>query len=123
MSSLQHFKLENELNENRNDIIGKFTKFVNDKLNTNISLENLAIYIKTIIELVEKSKFENSNKMKFSLLILKELINKLPDTDNKIALSLMLENKTIENIIELILDASKNKLKLNKKKFNLFNCF
>ena len=78
MSSLKHFTLENELNENKDNIIGKFTEYVKNKIpNNDISLKNISNYIKVTIEIVEKSKFENSNKMKFALLILCKLSNDL----------------------------------------------
>lgn len=126
MSSLKHFTLENELNENKDNIIGKFTEYVKNKIpNNDISLKNISNYIKVTIEIVEKSKFENSNKMKFALLILCKLIDdipELPEYDDKNILKKMITEKTLENLIEVILLASKNKLKLNKNKKSSFIC-
>ena len=126
MSSLKHFTLENELNENKDNIIGKFSDYVKKKLpNNNISLKNISNYIKVTIEIVEKSKFENSNKMKLVLLVLRKLIDdipELPEYDDKYILNKMINEKTLENLIEVILLASKNKLKLNKNKKSSFIC-
>ena len=123
MSSLKHFTLENELNENKDNIIDKFIEYVKNKIpNTNISLQNISNYIKVIIEIVEKSKFENSNKMKLALLILSKIIDNIPEYDDKNILKKMLSEKTLENFIEIILLASKNKLKLNKNKKYSFIC-
>jgi hypothetical protein len=85
-----------------------------------ISLPNINTLINYAIELSEKEKISGKEKRDFALKLIESAIAVLPDdTDalklNKEFLLTSYHNGNIADIIELVVDASKGKLNINKK--------
>ena len=85
-----------------------------------IRLPNVNTLIYYAIELSEKEKINGKEKKQFALKVIESAINVLPDdTDalklNKDFLLASYHNGNIADIIDLVIDASKGKLNVNKK--------
>lgn len=83
-------------------------------------LPNVNTLIYYAIELSEKEKISGKEKKQFALKVIESAINVLPDdTDalklNKEFLLTSYHNGNIADIIDLVIDASKGKLNINKK--------
>ena len=99
------------------------------KLKVNLkdtSLEpfNLHIILKYVMEAVENTPLKGEEQKNFALNLIRELINAQSDNDDKkLAMLTLLDNGTIGSMIDLIVDATKGKLDVNKLKNFGFNCF
>ena len=85
-----------------------------------IHLPNVNTLIQYAIDLSEKEKISGSDKKVFALKVIESAINVLPDdTDglklNKEYLLASLNNGSIADIIDLVVDASNGKIDINKK--------
>ena len=85
-----------------------------------IRLPNVNTLIYYAIELSEKEKITGKEKKDFALKVIESAINVLPDdTDalklNKDFLLASYHNGNMADIIDLVIDASKGKLNINKK--------
>lgn len=74
----------------------------------------LAIVIKHVMEVVENIPIKGKDQMKCAILIIGDLVNDLEDGNEKTLLINMIDNGSIKDTIELVVDASKGKLKINK---------
>ena len=89
-----------------------------------IHLPNLNTLVNYAIELSEKEKISGKEKKQFALKVIESAIDVLPnDTDalklNKEFLLASYHNGNIADIIDLVVDASKGKIDINKK-VNIF---
>ncbi len=85
-----------------------------------IRLPNLNTIINYAIELSEKERISGKEKKQFALKVIQSAIQVLPDdTDalklNKDFLLASYHNGNMADIIDLVIDASKGKLNINKK--------
>jgi hypothetical protein len=85
-----------------------------------IRLPNVNTLINYAIELSEKEKISGPEKKQFALKVIESAINVLPTEtqslqSNKEFLLVSLNNGSIADIIDLVVDASKGKLNINKK--------
>ena len=74
----------------------------------------LSIVIKHVMEVVENTPVKGKGQMNYALLIISDLVNELEDGQEKTLLIEMLDNGSIRDTIELVVDASKGNLKINK---------
>jgi len=85
----------------------------------NLNLEsnaNLVPILRIVMEAIEEKELTGPNQSKLAKMVLRVVIDNSVMTDENKRLSLeILENGLIENTIMLISDASKGKLKINKK--------
>tara|TARA_B100001540_G_C15720478_1_gene602779 strand:+ start:596 stop:1039 length:444 start_codon:yes stop_codon:yes gene_type:complete len=79
-----------------------------------IKPSTLSIVIKHTMEVIENTPVKGKAQLNYALLIIRDLVNELEDSDEKTLLIQMLDNGGIKDTIELVVDASKGKLKINK---------
>lgn len=97
-------------------IIQTLDIMVKEKLDLDSKADIVPI-LRIIMEAIEDKKLSGPQQKELAKMILQNVINKssMKDEDKKICLELI-DNGIIENTIDLISDASKGKLKINKKK-------
>jgi len=77
-------------------------------------LPNLQSIILLAIETVEYKKIKSHDKKAAALQIVYNFIDTLPESENKIFLTNCYDNGNIADMIDLVVDASKGKLKINE---------
>jgi hypothetical protein len=77
-------------------------------------LPNLQSIILLAIESVEYKKIKSHDKKAAALQIVYNFIDTLPESENKIFLTNCYDNGNIADMIDLVVDASKGKLKINE---------
>jgi hypothetical protein len=98
-------------------IKSELIKEVKNKLhNTNIVLGSSTIHIviKYAMEAVECLLIDGMIQKNYAITIINELINELPESNEKQFLLNMSNQGNIDNIIELVIDASKGRININK---------
>ena len=101
---------------NLSNLLENSLKNVKSKLSIiTISPSTLHLLVKYVMEEVEIQHIKGSEQKDLSLELIKHLITDLSDEDDKEILLILLKTGTISNIIDLIIDATKRKLKINKK--------
>ena len=80
--------------------------------------------LKVIIENIETIDIKNGDKKEIAIDILKDYLVVIPPSSYKEALRGAIDNDIISEIIDLVVMASKNQLKINKKTFKklFLNC-
>lgn len=79
-----------------------------------IKPSTLSIVIKYTMEAVENTPVKGMDQMNYAVRIIRDLVNELEDSEEKTLLIQMLDNDSIKDTIELVVDASKGNLKINK---------
>lgn len=74
----------------------------------------LSIVIKHVMEVVENTPVKGKDQMNYAVLIISDLVNELEDGQEKTLLIEMLDNGSVRDTIELVVDASKGNIKINK---------
>ena len=113
-----------EDNKTVNDSLDELTKelliqtadmMVQDSLNLESSA-NLVPILRIVMEAIEEKEMSGPDQSKLANMVLRKLIDNSVMTDDNKKLSIeILENGLLENTMMLISDASKGKLKINKK--------
>jgi hypothetical protein len=102
-----------ELQEKVQDINTLLLKKITENISKeNINIKSLSIILKNVLEVVDKQKLLGPSKRLLAI----ELIELLFKDDEE---KKLLSNDIIGNIIDLIVDASKHKININKKKNKL----
>jgi hypothetical protein len=85
-----------------------------------INSSNLINVLKNIIEIVELIKIKGSDKKIYAINLLRLLINDytMEKKDKKLCMDI-LDNNIISDMIDIIVLASKNKIKINKNRFKI----
>lgn len=88
--------------------------------NIELSYNNFNLILHHILEVVELTKTSGENKKDKAIYLIKQIIDKsnIDDKEKKIYYEII-DNNIISNIIDLIVLASKNKIKINKKKLKI----
>ena len=88
--------------------------------NIELSYNNFNLILGHILEVVELTKTSGKNKKDKTIYLIKQIIDKsnIDDKEKKIYYEII-DNNIISNIIDLIVLASKNKIKINKKKLKI----
>lgn len=92
-------------------------EFKNKFSEVQINSSNLINVLKNIIEIVELIKIKGSDKKIYAINLLRLLINDstMEKKDKKLCMDI-LDNNIISDMIDIIVLASKNKIKINKDK-------
>ena len=95
-------------------------EFKNKFREVHINSSNLINVLKNIIEIVELIKIKGSDKKIYAINLLRLLINdSTMEKKEKEMCIFMLDNNIISDIIDIIILASKNKIKINKNRFKI----
>lgn len=87
---------------------------VKEKLgDVEVKSNTMHIIIKYVIETVERFPTTGLERKELSLSIIKDLVNELPESSEKIFIQDTLSNGLISNTIDLIVSASKGELSIN----------
>ncbi len=87
---------------------------IKQKVSTiNICPSTLHLILKYVMEEVESTPIKGVQQKEFALKLIRELITDLTDKEDEETLLKLLDNGTISNIIDLIVDASNGKLNIN----------
>ena len=81
---------------------------------TPINVQSIHLIIKTVIEVIEGSPIKGSEQKTLALKILRQLFIDFTDDDIESTLINLLDSGAIGNIIDLVIDASKGKINVNK---------
>lgn len=102
----------------------KALSLLKEKLNVETLNSDLIVkFVVLVMELVEDTDVKGKSQKDLVLHIVSEIINesKLADEEKKLYLTILNSNNT-SNTIDLIVDASKGNLNLNKVKKTAFSC-
>ena len=89
------------------------TKFGEKK----ITVSTVHLILKESMELVDDLKCDGNDKKKHVIFITKALIMDLVEDENeRIVLIMIIDRELVENMVDLIIAASKGRLNINKKK-------
>ena len=80
---------------------------------TNLNVLNLHIIIKSVMEIVEATPIKGAEQKIFAIKILREVIDEKVTGEEEAMLLLLIDNGTVGNLIDLVVDASKGKLNIN----------
>ena len=80
---------------------------------TNLTVLNLHIIIKSVMEIVEATPIKGAEQKTFAIKILREIIDEKVTGQEEAMLLLLIDNGTVGNLIDLVVDASKGKLNIN----------
>ena len=83
----------------------------------------LHLLIKYVMEEVENQPIKGSEQKDLALKLIKNLIIDVPDKEDEDTLLKLLNDGTISNIIDIIIDATKGKLNINKTIKIASSCF
>jgi len=84
---------------------------------SDIRVDNLIYVLKCVLEVVELTKVEGPEKKRLAMVLLDELINEsnMISSDKK-KYTQLIKDGILQDTIDLIVSASKHKIKINKKK-------
>jgi len=106
---------EIELNEFTNSILKNILLVVNNNLsNAPLTSTNLALVINFTLHAVEDAPVKGPQQLNYALMVIKKLINDLNDSDEKKCLTMLYNNGSIKDTIQMVVDATKGKLNINK---------
>ena len=80
---------------------------------TNLTVLNLHTIIKAVMEIVEATPIKGTEQKTFALKILREIIDEKVIEEEEVMLLVLIDNGTVGNLIDLVVDASKGKLNVN----------
>lgn len=83
----------------------------------------LHLLVKYVMEEVENQPIKGSEKKDLALKLIKNLIIDVPNKEDEETLLKLLNDGTISNIIDIIIDATKGKLNINKTIKIASSCF
>lgn len=92
------------------------------KSNKIVYLPNINNIIQYGIEQTELISLHKTDKKTMCMNIIKTTIDNLDDNDYKLFLIACYENNTISDMVDLVIDASKGKINVNKKINLLLGC-
>ena len=78
-----------------------------------IRSSTIALVIKYVMEIVEETPLKGVEQKELSIKLIREIIKDLTDGEDEKVLLKLLEDGTISNMIDLIVDATKGKLNIN----------
>mgnify|MGYP005652472549 FL=1 len=102
----------------------KATTLLKEKLQVEKLNETVIIqFVILVMELVEDTEIKGKSQKELVLYVVNEIINESPLNDEEKKLySTILHSENTSNTIDLIVDASKGNLNLNKVKKTAFSC-
>ena len=125
--ALGDIELNEQIGDVVGDVIGEFAEDISKELadsvlndvkeklgDMGVKSSTLTIIIKYTMEVIETTPVKGKAQMDLALRIIGDLINELPENDEKKFLLKTLNNGGIKDTIELIVDVSKGKVNINK---------
>jgi len=101
--------------ETNNTIYDNALIIVKDKLsNITIRASTIHLIIKYVMETVEKTPIKGTEQKDLALRLIRELIVDLTDNEDETILLKLLDDGTISNMIDLIVDATSGRLNINR---------
>ena len=88
-----------------------------------IRASTLHLLIKYVMEEIENTPLQGTEQKEMSLKLIRELIIDLTDNEDEEILLKLLDNGSISNMIDLIVDATKGKLNINSLAETSVGCF
>lgn len=79
-----------------------------------IKTTTLPQIIKEIMQIVEKTTIKGTEQREFAIKVLRKLFESLTDNEEEKLLLQLIDNGTVSNMIDLIVDATKGNLDINK---------
>ena len=107
-------KIEKPKIKDNDTIFTNITKSLKEKVkNISLRANTIHLVIKYVMELVEETPLKGIEQKEISLKILRELFIDLTDGDDEKILLQLLDDGTIGNMIDLIIDATRGKINVN----------
>merc|ERR1712086_56548 len=101
--------------ESNNNIYDDALILIKDKLsNITIRVSTIHLIIKYVMETVEKTPIKGTEQKDLALRLIRALIVDLTDKDDEKILIKLLDDGTISNMIDLIVDATRGRLNINR---------
>tara|TARA_X000000368_G_C22992702_1_gene695094 strand:+ start:90 stop:491 length:402 start_codon:yes stop_codon:yes gene_type:complete len=101
--------------ETNNSIYDNALILVKDKIsNITIRASTIHLIIKYVMETVEKTPIKGTEQKDLALRLIRALIVDLTDKEDEKILLKLLDDGTISNMIDLIVDATRGKLNINR---------
>ena len=101
-------------NINNNGLFHILLASLKEKLSVvNIRTSTLHLIIKYVMEEIEDTHIKGAEQKEFALRLIKELVIDLTEGEDEQVLLHLLDDGTISNMIDLIVDATKGKLNIN----------
>ena len=95
-------------------IFRNVTEILKKKLeNVSIRPNTIHLVIKYIMELVEETPIKGVEQKEFALKVMRELFKDLTEGEDELVLLKLLDDGSISNIIDLVVDATNGKLNVN----------
>ena len=108
---MEEIKVYGDGLDNRPDV---YLKVVKEMLKgTPINVTSIHLILKTVMEVVEGTPIKGSEQKTVALKILRQLFIDFTDDDLESTLIGLLDSGAINNLIDLIVDASKGKMNIN----------
>lgn len=106
--------LSSKENSNIKDIFHNLLIIVKNKVSViNIRPSTLHLILKYVMEEVEKTPIKGSEQKELTLKLISSLVVDLTENEDEKVLLKLLEDGTISNMIDLIVDATKGRLEIN----------
>lgn len=120
-------KNTSSINEKNDDEFNtKLVMLVKKKLESEgieVNVQNVMISLKYVMELVELTEVKGKEQKLLVVRVMRKLINDTKlSQENKQLLISMIDGNVIDNVIEIIVDASKGNLDINKIQNVATNC-
>ena len=106
-------KKENEIT-NETSLFKNVTEILKQRLrDVSIKPNTLHLIIKYIMELIEETPIKGIAQKEFALKVMRELFQDLTEGEDELVLLKLLDDGSISNIIDLVVDATNGKLNIN----------
>tara|TARA_B100001758_G_C17981165_1_gene388201 strand:- start:138 stop:554 length:417 start_codon:yes stop_codon:yes gene_type:complete len=107
-------ELKNVNIEENNNFLKKSLNVIKEKISVvDIRASTIHLIIKYVIEELDNSELKGTEKKEMALKLIKEIIKDLTEGEDEKKLLSMLEDGTVSNLIDLIIDATKGKINVN----------
>ena len=107
-------ELKNVNIEENNNFLKKSLNVIKEKISVvDIRASTIHLIIKYVIEELDNSELKGTEKKEMALKLIKEIIKDLTEGEDEKKLLTMLEDGTVSNLIDLIIDATKGKINVN----------
>ena len=121
---IEHVKTIENNKPNIKNIYEKILIKVKEKMSVmKLRSSTLHLIIKYVMEEIEESPVKGTEQKEMALKILRELVVDLTENEDEKVLTQLLDDGTISNMIDLIVDATKGKLNINKLGKVGYGCF
>ncbi len=118
-----HSELKNVNIEENNNFFKKSLNVIKEKISVvDIRASTIHLIIKYVIEELDNSELKGTEKKEIALKLIKEIIKDLTEGEDEKKLLTMLEDGTVSNLIDLIIDATKGKINVNAIRDTSIGC-